>query len=146
VDCLLYIYAGSYCVKAQSSRPIRAPTGKKFVSTLSLNPAFNSFPHPARGHPLPSDGQEKRRRIFRRFSGNSRDWFCRTFIRKTRNVRLLFLLPGGEGQDEGGQNTISILLFAHPHKLKLELQLEFHAGCCCVRQCSEPEPSTRSTA
>ncbi len=26
---------------------------------------------------------------------------CRTLIRKTKNVRLLFLLPGGEGQDEG---------------------------------------------
>ena len=24
--------------------------------------------------------------------------------------------------------------------------IHFHAGCCCVRQCSEPEPSTRSTA
>jgi hypothetical protein len=34
---------------------------------------------------------------------NSRDWICRTFIRKIRNVRLLFLLPGGEGQVEGGR-------------------------------------------
>ena len=29
---------------------------------------------------------------------------------------------------------------------KREFQLEFQAGCCWVRQCSDPEPSTRSTA
>jgi hypothetical protein len=32
---------------------------------------------------------------------NSRDWIGRTPIRKTSSVRGLFLLPGGEGQDEG---------------------------------------------
>jgi hypothetical protein len=32
---------------------------------------------------------------------NSRDWIGRTPNRETSSVRLPFLLPGGEGQDEG---------------------------------------------
>ncbi len=32
------------------------------------------------------------------------------------------------------------------NKLGLEFQLKFQTGCCWVRQWSEPEPSTRSTA
>jgi hypothetical protein len=35
---------------------------------------------------------------------NSRDWICRTPIRETSSVRWLFLLPRGEGQDEGESN------------------------------------------
>jgi hypothetical protein len=42
---------------------------------------------------------------------------------KPKNAQSLFLLPGGEGQVEGGQNIIPILLFTHSHKLKRELQL-----------------------
>ena len=41
---------------------------------------------------------------------------------KPKNVRLLFLLPGGEDQVEGRQKTISILLIPRLNKLKLELQ------------------------
>ena len=44
---------------------------------------------------------------------NSRDWICRTLIRKTRSVRLLFLLPGGEGQDEG---ELQKLTFRFSHR------------------------------
>jgi hypothetical protein len=62
-------------------------------------------------------------RSYRRPLKNPHDWICRTTFRKTKSAQSLFLLPGGEGQDEGGQNIISILLFTHPHKLKLELQL-----------------------
>src|ERR1039458_8939775 len=35
-------------------------------------------------HPLPSDGRGTRRRIVRRPLENSRDWICRTLIRKTK--------------------------------------------------------------
>ena len=37
---------------------------------------------------------------------NSRDWIWQSGIRKTRNAQRLFLLPGGEGQDEGERRTI----------------------------------------
>jgi len=36
---------------------------------------------------------------------NSFDWICRTVSRKTRNVQMRFLLPGGEGQVEGGRKN-----------------------------------------
>jgi hypothetical protein len=74
-------------VRCAASRPIGIPTGKKLVSTPVLTPALSS----------------RRGRNVRRFSENSRDWICRTTFRKIRNVRLLFLLPGGEGQVEGGR-------------------------------------------
>src|SRR5204863_240815 len=46
------------------------------------------------------------------------DWICRTITRKTRAVRTLFLLPGGEGQDEGERHNHSRLglrLNSSPH-------------------------------
>jgi len=35
----------------------------------------------------------------------SSDWICRKSIRKEQSIRLLFPLPGGEGQGEGGRNN-----------------------------------------
>ena len=29
---------------------------------------------------------------------------------------------------------------------KQKYNFAFHTGCCCVRQCSEPKPQTKSTA
>jgi hypothetical protein len=37
------------------------------------------------------------------------DWICRTGIRKTKDGQWLFLLPGGEGQDEGERSNHSRL-------------------------------------
>jgi len=51
-------------------------------------------------------GQARRGRIIRRCTEKARDWICRTIIRNTRTVRPLFLLPGGEGQDEGDPRRI----------------------------------------
>jgi hypothetical protein len=61
------------------------------------------MPHPG---PLPSLRGSGEGEPFAAFLKNSQDWICRTLIRKIRNVRLLFLLPGGEGQDEGDRKII----------------------------------------
>jgi hypothetical protein len=86
------------------------------VAPLSI-PA-KSFPHPVFDHPLPSDGRwivlcppspkpSPQGEGFHvpRASKNSRDWICRTANGKNRNAQLQFLLPGGEGRDEGGRKT-----------------------------------------
>jgi hypothetical protein len=58
--------------------------------------ALNNRPHPG---PLPQE------RVNRSLSyGTTCDWVCRTILGTKRSVRLLFPLPGGEGQGEGGRN------------------------------------------
>jgi hypothetical protein len=76
-------------VQRAGNKPSPVLGRKEFVSTSVLTLALSS----------------RRGRIVRRLSENSRDWICRTVIRKTGNIRLLFLLPGGEGQVEGGCKT-----------------------------------------
>ena len=55
-------------------------------------------------HPV-SEGQEGESSAV---SLKTCDWICRMVIRRTGNMRTLFLLPGGEGQVEGGQNIIFV--------------------------------------
>jgi hypothetical protein len=58
---------------------------------------LDNRPHPS---PLP---QERENRLP---SHNiSSDWISRKSIRKEQSIRLLFPLPGGEGQGEGGCNN-----------------------------------------
>ncbi len=54
---------------------------------------LNVRPHPG---PLPRERENRLqpRRI-------SCVWICRAVIRESKDVRLLFPLPGGEGQGEG---------------------------------------------
>ena len=56
---------------------------------------FPGHPHP---YPLPLARERENRRLP---FGKSRRWTGRRRIRTTRIERHLFLLPGGEGQDEG---------------------------------------------
>src|SRR5580658_455076 len=62
----------------------------------------------------PQPSPPRRGRIVRRYLRTPRDWICRTCIRKTRDQRLLFLLPGGEGQDEGEPKNTLPISFAFP--------------------------------
>ena len=43
--------------------------------------------------------------MFRRCLEMLCGWICGAVIRKTRDGQRLFLLPGGEGQDEGERHT-----------------------------------------
>jgi hypothetical protein len=61
----------------------------KFSLSLALTPALSPG---ERGNPSPS--------LYERERGS-----CRTVAGKTRDGRLLFPLPGGEGQGEGGRYT-----------------------------------------
>ena len=68
--------------QCKDSVPILGKQGVRQNSLgLDLTPALSS----------------RRGRIIRRSTAKARDWICRMLIRKTRTVRLLFLLPGGEG-------------------------------------------------
>jgi len=49
------------------------------------------------------------------------------------------LLPHGEGNCPHRPAN-------RPHEAIFFRTEEFHTGCCCVRQCSEPKPQTKSTA
>jgi hypothetical protein len=69
---------------------VQQKRGVTFVSMSVLTPALSS----------------RRGGSIRRISENSRDWICQTTFRKTKNAPPSFLLPGGEGQDEGGCKTI----------------------------------------
>jgi len=73
---------GVEAAQRAGNKPSHVRGRKEFVSTSVLTPALSS----------------RRGRIIRRFSENSRDWICRTVIRRTGNMRTLFLLPEGEGQ------------------------------------------------
>ena len=53
------------------------------------------------------------------------------------------------GQSSAEPEICERCSFSPGEKVRLRAVVKpfsFHAGCCCVRQCSEPEPSTRSTA
>jgi hypothetical protein len=59
--------------------------------------ALNNRPHPG---PLPQE------RVNRSPSHETTcDWVCRTISGTKRTIRLLFPLPGGEGQGEGGRHN-----------------------------------------
>ena len=122
------------------------PNGKRIWCKALPHRGLQFIPSPGLRSPSPIRWARHKKENLSPFFENSRDWICRTFIGRTTNMRWLFLLPGGEGQDEGGQNTFFNFTCYAPNKLKPEHQHDFHAGCCCVKQCSEPEPSTRSTA
>jgi hypothetical protein len=68
------------------------------------NPAFNSYPHPTCGHPLPSDGRGTRRRIIPRPFENLFDWISQPVIRKIEIGQQLFPLLGERIKGEGERN------------------------------------------
>ena len=75
-------------------------TNEIFFPANGLKSLFGKFLFPCRPHPGPlplARERENRRLPF----GESRRWTGRTRLRTTRIERHLFLLPGGEGQDEG---------------------------------------------
>jgi hypothetical protein len=57
------------------------------------NKVLNSRPHPS---PLPQERENRSPS-----HEISCDWICQMIFRESRSVRLLFPLPGGEGQGEG---------------------------------------------
>ena len=61
----------------------------------------------------------------RRVYGNTSSGIGRTVKRDYENVRGWFLLPGGEGQDEGGrQNTNPESIFKRSHKVIVALTVQ----------------------
>jgi hypothetical protein len=78
-------------------------------ATTSLTPALS----PRRG------------RTVRRVFGNTGDGTGRTVCRITEGKPRRFLLPGGEGQDEGGrQNPNSGSFFQRSHKVIVALTVQ----------------------
>jgi hypothetical protein len=89
-------------------------TGRAFARTKGDGPQAGTRPgvlfdaHPLRPRPLTGSAtvltpahSSRRGKIVRRPFENSHTWICRTHTRKTRSLRLLFFLLGGEGQNEG---------------------------------------------
>jgi len=70
----------------------------------------SSIPHPAFGHPLPSDGRGPERENHSPPHGKLRDWICWTVSRKTRIGQQAFPLLGERIKGEGGRNTLIKIL------------------------------------
>jgi hypothetical protein len=51
------------------------------------------------------------------------------------NLRVVFVIM-----------VLSEVKFLFVRRVRQNLPLPLHTGCCCVRQCNEPKPQTRSTA
>ena len=118
-----------------------------FQRSPSTRPSIHSLTQPAAtlSHPM---GKRKEGESFAVFLEIRATGFAGRSSAKPETCDCCSFSPGEKARMRAGKTPFqfcSSRARTIPPR-GIELQLEFHAGCCCVRQCSEPEPSTRSTA